>query len=118
MKQFFIKVTEKFQKVPFFKKTIHSVTTVAAVIEVKESFQVVINGTQPIPHRVVAGLRGSCCTVALVSSYFATAVKNPALSAAFQACCGISGGLYMITGGQVSTALSLFLASNKTTTIQ
>ena len=115
MKKIFIKIVEKVKKISFFRKTIHIVTGVAVYVDVKESVQVVLNASQPLPHRIVAGVRGSCCSIALITSYFGMAAPDPKVKVAFKVCCVFASSAYAISGGDTATALSLIYSSNRTT---
>jgi hypothetical protein len=91
---------------------------VAGFVEVKESFQVAVNASQPMPYRLLAGVRASCCSVSLISFYFARAIRDPKVSVAFKVCSGFASAGYLVTGGDTATALCLIVASNKTTSSQ
>lgn len=118
IKKIFRIVVERYRTIPFLRKTVHSATVVAGVIDFQESMLIAMNQSMPLHHRMLAGVKGGCCSAALVSSYFARVVPDPKVAAVFKVCCGFATLGYLTTGGEVSIILSIFASSNTTTTIK
>lgn len=114
---FFVKVKEKIERAPFFKKSIKSVTVVAGAIDVFDSVSIASNKSMPLNHRIVNGVKAGCCTTALFLAYTSAVVPSPRVQAAFRVCCGFATSAYLFTGGDVGVALSITAVSNRTTTI-
>lgn len=81
------------------------------IVEVKEAFVTASNSSLALPIRGVAAVKGTCCTAALVTSYFGAHTPNPGLAATFRVCCAIFSAGYMFTGGDPAKALSYIFNS-------
>lgn len=116
VKKAVLTIFEKFKtigNIPFFRKSAEFVTTGATAIEIRESFITATNSSLSIPHRVMGVTRGSCCTGALVTSYFATRTPNPGLAATFRICCAVFSAGYGLTGGDVKIASTFIFNSTR-----
>jgi hypothetical protein len=113
MKKTFLKIVEKFERIPFFRKTVRVVSVSAGAIEIKDAFLIASNSTLPVSHRAIAAVKGSCCTGALITSYFATHSPTPGLEATFKVCCGFFSAGYLVSGGDTAIALSYLYNTTK-----
>lgn len=121
MKFTFIKETiKRIVRVPFFHKSLVTVTTTAGLIDIGGSFAVAFNKSIPAKTRFIAGGRGVCCSGALVTAYganIARRLNNPALEQTFQYCCLGFTGFYIRAEGATETALAItYFATNITST--
>lgn len=112
MRRTIVRWAQKIIKIPFFKRTFSVVSFSAATMDIQESFLTCMNSTLPAHHRAVAAVRGSCCSGALITSYFATKTPTPQVKLAFQVCCHTFGAVYLLSGG--NAAVSLTLSHNAT----
>lgn len=98
----------------YLNKITDSLIASKSVVDLKKDMSIAFNSTQPLPHRVVAFTRGSCCTVSLVTSYFAQRIPDPVIKARFRLCCNLAAAAYSFTGGDVKLALGFTAMANST----
>lgn len=115
MKIYFIKIIEKVKNIPFIRKTVNGLVTTVGIIEIADSFIAAANSSLPLPARLNAGAKGSCCTVALVTAYSSKFTRTPAITAGFRFCCATSTYGYYLLGGDTKVVLGFMaLMSNRT----
>jgi hypothetical protein len=114
MKKYFLIIKEKLEKIPFFKGFLHTTTIVAGSVEIRSAFKIALDPRNPKILRTAGFVKGSCCTVSLVSAYFAKAVPEPRVARAFHICCAVSGAGYVIAGGNNATYLAILAVANNT----
>ncbi len=96
---------------PYLKNSCELLVALNAAAEVRESFITASNSTLPIRKRAIAAVKGSSCTGALITAYFAARVSNPGLAATFRVCCQAFTSAYIFTGGDIRNALSFSYTS-------
>lgn len=110
----FISTITKIERIPFFRGAIKIISGSAMVIDITESFAAAANSSLPITHRTVSTVRGTCCSGAIVTSYFSSISPSPQIKAAFTLCCYGFNRLYLISDGDIKVAALAIYNSTRT----
>ncbi len=107
-----ILLAQRIINLPVTKKTYSAVSFTSAAVDVKNSMTIAMNPALPPRTRAIAVVRGSCCSGAIITSYFAAATTHPDLKRYFETCCHGFATVYSFMGG--NAAITINLAHNAT----
>ena len=106
---------KKFFGKPFWRflyKSCDPVILVFGCIEVKKDFLIACNFNQAFHHRLIAGIRSTCCTASLLTGYLAQNIPYPKFAAKCRLCCRLAVAGYTLTGGDAKLAYVIVAISN------
>jgi hypothetical protein len=99
--------------IPFVKNTLRVGVTGAASIAIADSVLIIMNPSAPLTSKLWSAAQATTCASSVALGYASLVIPEPRLSASLKVGSTIAGGLYMLTGGEVSIGLAINVIGQK-----